>query len=52
VVIIVVLLLILIWVWKGSDLGFWVITCLFLTFGLLATVLFCGWLFLLLERYF
>jgi hypothetical protein len=50
VVVVVVLLLILIWVWKGSDLGFWVITSLFLIFGILATILICGWLYLLLQE--
>jgi uncharacterized membrane protein len=47
---IAVLLLILIRVWKGSDLGFWVITCLFATFGVLLAVLFCGWFYLLIQR--
>jgi hypothetical protein len=48
-VIITVLLLILIRVWKGSDLGFFVITCLFAAFGILVNLLVCGGIYLLIN---
>lgn len=41
----VVTLLILIRVWKGSDLGFWVITLAFLVIAAVLTVLVVGWLY-------
>jgi hypothetical protein len=50
VVPIVILLLLLIRVWRGSDLGFWVITGLLVVFGVLTTIILCGWLYLLLQN--
>ena len=44
-VIIIIVLFILIRVWKGSDLGFWVISCLLVLLAILLVVIFCGWVY-------